>query len=207
MSKTEKPRGLRDHAERLRRKELLCLPHIVPLTKYVATLRKQERGQVPEFDPLDGGTHAQALFLFEKPGPMTDDANRGQRSGSGFISRDNDDPTAEATSRFMKEAGIPRRLSLIWNSVPWWNGTRRITGSEARAGAAALGDLIVLLPDLKVIMLVGSKAKRAGSLLVGNQTPLMDSPHPSPVVRASRPELWKSIPERWASIKPLLYRI
>ena len=40
--------------------------------------------EVPDFDPLDGGVEARALFLFEKPGRMT----AGQ-SGSGFISRDN----------------------------------------------------------------------------------------------------------------------
>jgi hypothetical protein len=36
-------------------------------------------------------------------------------AGSGFISRDNDDPTAEATFHFMERAGIPRRDALIWN--------------------------------------------------------------------------------------------
>jgi hypothetical protein len=49
---------------------------------------------VPDFDPLDGGVNAQVLFLLEKPGPMA--AEDGKRAGSGFISRDNDDGTAEA---------------------------------------------------------------------------------------------------------------
>jgi hypothetical protein len=47
------------------------------------------------------------LFLFEKLGPMTAEAG-----GSGFISRNNDDPTAEATFRFMEQAKIPRKLSI-----------------------------------------------------------------------------------------------
>src|ERR1700740_40451 len=79
----------------------------------------------PNFDPLDGGVDAQVLFLFEKPGPMTvgDD-------GSGFISRKNDDPTAEATFEFMSRAGIPRHLTVTWNLIPWWNGTRKVTRLE-----------------------------------------------------------------------------
>jgi hypothetical protein len=88
-----------------------------PLTSYAARLR--ERGEVPEFDPCDGGTEAQLLFLFEKPGPMTS-----SQAGSGFIGRNNDDPTAEATFRFMQSAGIPRKLTVTWNVIPWWNGTR-----------------------------------------------------------------------------------
>jgi hypothetical protein len=62
--------------------------------------------EVPEFDPLDGGVEAQVLFLFEKPGPMTAELGGSKRSGSGFISRNNDDPTAEATfkvHRFLDE--------------------------------------------------------------------------------------------------------
>jgi hypothetical protein len=43
-------------------------------------------------NPFDGGIAAQLLFLFEKPGPMTDGKN-----GAGFISRNIVDPIAEAT--------------------------------------------------------------------------------------------------------------
>jgi hypothetical protein len=120
------------------RKGLLNLPHIAPLSHFAATLRAQDRGEVPEFDPLDGGVDAKALFLFEKPGPMTDATKTGKRSGSGVISRDNDDPTAEATFRFMQDAGIPRKLTITWNVIPWWNGTRRISGAELREGVDAL---------------------------------------------------------------------
>ena len=57
------------------------------------------------FDPRDGGIRAQALFLFEKPGPKA--------NASGFISRDNDDPTAENIFRFMNQAGIPRKKTCL----------------------------------------------------------------------------------------------
>jgi hypothetical protein len=38
-----------------------------------------------------------------------------ERTGSGFISRDHDDPTAEATFHFMRKAGLDELLSLMEN--------------------------------------------------------------------------------------------
>lgn len=204
MSPPGAPRSLANPGACEQRRALVCQPHIAALTELVGTLRAQGRGAVPNFDPLDGGVGAKALFLFEKPGPMTDDTTGKKRPGSGFISRDNDDPTAEATFLFMEEAGIPRRLTIIWNVIPWWNGTRRIAGAELRDGVSAVIDLVALLPELKVIVLVGRKAARARSLLEGRNAHLFESAHPSPIVRASRPDLRKSIPGQWAKILPLL---
>src|SRR5216684_534625 len=96
------PRSMRNAGVRKRRKLMLDLPHIARLTAYAAKLRERGSVEVPEFDPLDGGVDARVLFLFEKPGPMT--AELGRRTGSGFISRNNDDATAEATFYFMQQA-------------------------------------------------------------------------------------------------------
>jgi hypothetical protein len=95
------PRVLRYPEAITRRRAMLDLPHIAPLHIFVQSLRFEGRGVVPDFDPLDGGVAAKVLFLMEKPGPMTDDTARSGRVGSGFISRDNDDPTAEAIWRFI----------------------------------------------------------------------------------------------------------
>lgn len=122
----DRPRSMRDAAVRERRRAMLGDPHVKPLTDYVAKLLHSGSGEVPDFDPLDGGVNARVLFLFEKPGPMT--AHGGKRVGSGFISRNNDDPTAEATFEFMERADIPRKLTVTWNLIPWWNGTRKVTG-------------------------------------------------------------------------------
>lgn len=156
------------------------------------------RGEVPDFDPMDGGESAKALFLFEKPGPMTSVDRGGVRIGSGFISRDNDDPTAEITFRFMQEAGLDRSITTVWNMVPWWNGTRVITAGELRAGMGALDRLLNLLPDLRVVVLVGRKAGRARSHIEKRGLPVLESVHPSPIVRASRPAAWHDIPAKWA---------
>jgi hypothetical protein len=192
----DRPRSMRYADVQRRRKAMLLQPHVAPLTEYAEKLRQRENVQVPDFDPLDGGVNAQILFLFEKPGPMT--AESGPRTGSGFISRDNDDPTAEATFNFMKRAGIPRELTVIWNIVPWWNGTRKVTGAELREGAASIERLVTLLPALSVVVMVGRKAANAERFLRNTGLELFESHHPSQIVRARYPDKWQSIPLQWA---------
>ena len=199
------PRSLRDRGVRERREALLDQPHVRALTQYVRALRKQNRGEVPYFDPLDGGIDARVLFLFEKPGPMTDIRLRtAQRNGSGFISRNNDDESAAATFRFMAEVGIPRELTVIWNVVPWWDGALRVRAAELRQGAKETRNLINLLPNLQAVVFVGKKANRARRHLEGSRLALLSSAHPSPKVRAVYPDLWRSIPSDWAKVKPIL---
>ena len=109
---------------------MLDSPHMAPLTSYVQRLRSRRDVRVPDFDPMDGGVDARILFLFEKPGPKTDR----EHGGSGFISRNNDDLTAAATHDFMKQAEIPRKETIIWNFVPWWNDTRKLKRQELADG-------------------------------------------------------------------------
>jgi hypothetical protein len=162
ISTESQPLSMRDLAVRERRRAMLNLPHMLPLKMFAEKLRRPGF-EVPDFDPADGGVEARALFLFEKPGPMTVTGSRGKRSGSGFISRDNDDPTAEAIFNFMREAEIPRGLTIMWNVIPWWNGTRAVTTPELQDGESSLSELLRLLPKLKAIMLVGQRATRARS--------------------------------------------
>lgn len=194
---SDAPRSLKSEQVRVERRAMLSLPHIAPLTRFAADLRARHQIEVPEFDPLDGGIRARILFLKEKPGPMTS-ASRLGRVGSGFISRDNDDPTAEATFRFMNAAGIPREDTLMWNVVPGWNGTRKIKRQELIDGIAEVRNLMSLLSSIRVVVLVGKKAARAELLLGGMGVILRHSLHNSPLVRASRPDEWARIPEVWA---------
>lgn len=188
------PRALRDRHAVEQRIIFLQQPHIAPLTAFVDNLRRFSSCEVPYIDPLDGGINARMLFLFEKPGPMS---TRG-RLGSGFISRDNDDPTAQATFTFMQHANIPRETSLLWNAVPGWNGTRRVTSLELAEGIVSLGPMLSLLHSLEVIVLVGNKAQRAASFLASTPYRIFTSPHPSPIVRAASRAQWESIPGQWA---------
>jgi uracil-DNA glycosylase len=181
---------------------LCSIYHMLPLCAYAAKLRERGSVEVPEFDPLDGGIDARVLFLSEKPGPMT--ALGGKRTGSGFMSRNNDDPTAEATIYFMQQAGMPRKLTVSWNVIPWWNNTLRVTKQELREGAEAVRELIGLLPNLCAVVMVGQKAAAARPYLEDTGLRLFTSDHPSPKVRARWPDRWKAIPEQWAKVRTLL---
>ena len=174
-------------------------PHMQPLNEYVAGLRKKRPGvEVPDFDPLDGGVDATILFLFEKPGPMTSTTGTRTRTGSGFISRDNDDPTAKNTLMFMREAEIPRKSTVTWNVVPWWDGTTKVTAADLREGAEETKRLTKLLPKLRVVVFVGKKALRARPHLEDTGLAFFSSYHPSQRVKNRWPDRWREIPSVWA---------
>jgi len=189
-------KSLRLEAARQDRLSMIHQPHIRPLTDYVHDLRRRGLCEVPYFDPLDGGVDARYMFLFEKPGPKTSV----EGSGSGFISRNNNDESAAATFAFMGKAGIDRKDTVLWNSIPGWNGTIKITADEARTGGELLAELIKLLPKLEAVVLVGRRAQRAWNKVGPQGFRVIHSPHPSPVVRASQPLLWNLIPKIWATV-------
>jgi hypothetical protein len=192
-------RLLRSPAEvKARRAMLLAGPHMTALVRYATDLRASRPGEeIPDFDPISGGKDAEILFLLEKPGPAT--SRKG--GGSGFISLDNDDPTAETVSGFYRDIGLDRRRTLHWNIVPGWNGTRKVTRDELKHGVEALSDLIDLLPKLRLVIFVGNRARRAEKLLrkLRPELRFAHSAHPSPIVRASNRAMWDAIPRQWAA--------
>lgn len=192
----ELPRSLASGSNLAYRRSLLDRAHMRPLNKLVAKLRNENRGFVPDFDPLDGGTSARLLFLLEKPGPMTDPHRKG-KPGSGFVSRDNDDATATAIFTFMEVADIPRDECVIWNTIPWWNETTKISATEWTDGLARLGDTMDLLTRLEGVILIGKKAARAKPFIEAKGLPVWVSAHPSPRVRSAYPDLFWSIPSIW----------
>ena len=188
---TDAPRALRDPAEIARRRAMLALPHIAPLAAGVDRIRAAglPGDVVPDLDPLDGGAEARILFLMEKPGPGA--------ARTGFVSRDNDDPTAEASWRFMQDAGLARGDVAVWNTAPWWNGTIRFTAAERARGLATLPAMLDLMPRLEAAVTVGRQAARAAPMLKGRGLRLYASAHPSPQVRAGNHALWRAIPAVW----------
>lgn len=190
------PRSLRAIEAIKAKNSLLYEPHIEQLTKYVDGLKiKHPDLEFPYFDPHDGGQLADILFLLEKPGPKTSP----ERGGSGFISRDNNDATAEALFNFMNEAGIPRHRTVLWNTIPGWNGTIKMTSAENKNGLIELTNLLALLPKLSTVVLVGRKAEKARPLFESSPIKVVVSAHPSPKVRSINRAMWDSIPGCWLS--------
>ncbi len=186
--------NLADPATRAARRALLAAPHAAPLAAYVDALRRATPHHVPDFDPLDGGISARLLFILEKPGPRVVPP-----AGSGFVSRDTDDPTARAIDGFMREAGIPRQATLLWNACPWWTGAIATAPAEFRAGAATLPSLLALLPELAAVVLVGNAACRYAEPLLPASLPRFRSVHPGGQARAGPASAarWRQIPGIW----------
>lgn len=137
---------------------LMTEPSVQPLREWADEFSSRRGVIVPQFDPAEGGVDAKVLFLLEAPGPMTNAGNA--RPGSGFISVDNDDATAENMWLARDAAGLHDGV-LAWNIVPWYLGVASVkpTSADRAAGADALRELLALLPYLEVIALTGQHAQ------------------------------------------------
>ncbi|MFC1707030.1 uracil-DNA glycosylase [Planctomycetota bacterium] len=183
------PYSLKSEEERLRRKRLLeTAPHMKPLVEYVRWIRTETGlgDKVPDFDPLDGGDNARVLILMEAPGPRAVE--------SGFVSRNNPDPTARNLCDLFASEDIPREYTAIWNVVPWYLGTEtRIRAPETHDLAEArrwLVELLSLLPCLQVVVLTGKSAQRAHVWLSARtEANILALHHTSARVYARWPEL------------------
>jgi len=154
---SEQPYALQHQSERKRRRRMLQEKHVRSLTVFVEAIRA-ERGlsnEVPHFDPLDGGVMSTILGLMELPGPKT--------VASGFISRNNPDPTARNMCAIQDRSGIPRRSIALWNIVPW--SVDLINAQEMQDAEPYLIRLIKLLPELRVIVLFGRRAQSQRDLV------------------------------------------
>ncbi|MCW2482893.1 uracil-DNA glycosylase, partial [Candidatus Symbiopectobacterium sp. NZEC135] len=141
------PKSLKDPSNIQIRNALLSSSHMQPLNRYVKKLRETLGPTVfiPDFDPLDGGIDAEFIFLLEKPGPKTDKRN----IGSGFISRDNNDETAKNIFNFMNAIGLDRNRTILWNTIPYWDGGRRFKADDVKYGIQLLDGIFALLPKKK----------------------------------------------------------
>lgn len=177
----DNPKSLSDPSIKAHRVKLLRQKHILQLTNFVDAIRKEQglTKEVPYFDPLDGGVNAGCLFVLESPGRKAVE--------SGFISRNNPDETAKNFSIFNKSANLPRTKTVIWNIIPWYIGTgkkiRAAKIADIKAGLQYLNRIIKLLPDLKIVVLMGKSAQHIKSELQrnGKKFTLLACPHPSPM--------------------------
>lgn len=129
--------------------------------------------KVPHFDPDSAGVEAEALFVLRDPSTAA-------AEGSGFISIDNNDPTARANTMFYDQTGLDRKRTLHWNAVPWEVGSRPIAREASRARPYLL-ELVQMLERLKVIVVLGKPARESWELLYFDPgVPVIKCPHPNP---------------------------
>lgn len=143
---------------------------------------------MPDPDPLDGGVAARLLLMLETPGPAV--------VRTGLVSRDSATGTAANLFRLLREVGIARGDTLIWNAVPWVihaEGAlnRAPRRSELAAAAPYLAPLLDCLPDLAVVVLAGRFAGEARAPLerLRPDLPVVAIPHPSPTYVCTAPSV------------------
>jgi len=180
-------------------------PHVAPLNAWVRDLRKRlgPDSIVPWFDPADGGTNATILWLLEAPGPKATP----KRNGSGLISCNNDDQTAENTWRTREEAGVPRSIVAHWNVIPGYIGSdtkiRAANPGDIAAAGPLLTELLGLLPALRVVILGGDAARLAWKLHApeGHDLTVIDAPHPSATNLNTRPGNRPKVVAAWVQAR------
>ncbi len=182
------PKSLRDPAVLEARRAMADAPHVRPLRDLARRIAAERGAAVPDPDPLDGGIEARLLLLLETPGPSI--------GRTGFVSRDNATGTAANLFRFLAEAGIARRDTLIWNAVPWVIHAQGALNrpprrSEAAAAAPYFAPLLALLPRLAVVVAAGRFAQAAAAPLTAlrPKLPVVPIPHPSPTYVCTSPNV------------------
>jgi uracil-DNA glycosylase len=199
----DRPRRFRDESVVSARAQHLNDPHVSPLNNWVRDLRTRlgHNVIVPWFDPSDGGVDARILWLLEAPGPK---ATR-ERGGSGFVSCDNNDRTAENTWTTRQEAEVPRALVAHWNVIPYYIGTndgiRAHTAADIAACGPLLTELLGFFPSLRAVILGGNAAQQTWNrhAPTGLAVRVIASPHPSPTNLNTRPEQRPLIVSAWQS--------
>ncbi|MHC9420405.1 uracil-DNA glycosylase family protein [Sphingomonas citri] len=174
----------------------------IPLEHWRSQLATGGR-EVPGFDPNDGGAAARLLLLLETPGAH----------GPAIVSRDHATGTSRNLKRFLADAGIERRDTLLWNAVPWnvharGERNRPLRRGEIVEGLALLPPLLHLLPRLEVVVLAGRVAREAAAL-VERELPhveVLTMPHPSPTYVCTSPAVPRAIAATLAEVAARLSR-
>lgn len=136
-------------------------PHVAPINELVDELgTRDEAGHPPYVAPMYKGVRARALAILRDPGPKA-----GGENGSGFLSVENDDQSAQRQDEFFRGAGIDPAEVVPWNAYPWYINSKP-TREQLLQGTEPLRRLIALLPHLRVVILEGIDAKAAWDLFV-----------------------------------------
>ena len=157
-------RRMADPEFRRQQRDGLYGPHVAPLNRLVEEFGGGERGWLPHIAPVHGGVHAQLLWVLRDPGPAVADPENAE---AGFLCVENNDATAARLCELLERAHIPVSCTLPWNAYPWYVN-RAPTVAELRAGVEPLRRVITLMPQLRVLLLLGKHAERSWKLLMSS---------------------------------------
>lgn len=156
----DQPRALASTFARRRRKRFIRDPHIAPISYLIDTIAEAENSPgLPYNDPLFGGVNAEMLFVLKSPQADADPALFGTR----FLSVDNNDEGAENMFHALAANHIDRSRCLAWNICPFPTSGNTPSDSEISRAAPYTRQLIAMLPNLKVVVLLGGPARQGWS--------------------------------------------
>jgi hypothetical protein len=107
---------------------------------------------------------AQADVVVPIPGAWPPSIPDSSATANLVLTPDNDDETAANMWRLYQQSGLPRFAGLHWNAVPWYVGEagreKSVKAREVLEGALWLDRLLDLLPDLRLVVTMGSPRSR-----------------------------------------------
>lgn len=133
--------------------------HVAPINRWIDAQHEAD-GWMPYVAPVHGGVGARVLSVLRDPGPKTLVGG-----GSGFVSVENDDPTAAGQAVAFDAVGIPLGDLTPWNIYPWYIN-RAPSAAERREGLVPLRRLVGIMPRLRVVLLQGRDAQAGWRALV-----------------------------------------
>jgi len=143
-------------------------PQVLAVNSLVDELKQARPGlAVPFVAPHYTAANARILALSSNPGPRA-----AGDSGSGLLSRENDDPSAERMSRVLQAVGLGDADSMPWNAYPWYvhdNYPDGLPPALLAEGLQPFAQLLERHPNIQAIVAHGGDAKRFMRLFTGKK--------------------------------------
>jgi hypothetical protein len=118
---------------------------------------------VPYVAPHYNAANAKILSLYSNPGPRLGDG-----SAPSFLSRENDEPTAERMSQIYATVGLSDADVVPWNAYPWNLQQAYPNGLPPQLvvdGLVPLKRMLELHPRIRAVVAHGADAQRSMRLL------------------------------------------
>lgn len=148
------------------------------LEQYLNDMRKEKEGyEYPNFcsEYSNQIENKEILVILQDPG------NSSPENKTGECSVLNPDPTAEKIRVTLSKIGIDDSRVLLWNFFPFF-GLRdtKILDDDKFFWASKIDDLLTILPNVKVMIICGSKAWQGMQFFHSEKDiQLISAPHPS----------------------------
>jgi hypothetical protein len=128
--------------------------NIQPVTLLCQELQDGVPGsRVPLVDPVHDVDDARIISLQIAPGPGT---------SSGFLSLENDDPTAARLAEVYEAAGLQPRHGILWNAYPWElpaEAGMKLTLAQTKQGVRPFRRFLAEVPRVSAIVAHGGYAQ------------------------------------------------